>query len=82
VSNRPTIQRTPDAQTGTGHYMSINLRRHHILVTEQILHRADVIAIFQQMRRPRKRLADSPHAVCHVLRGLPGSTPVFRNWNL
>jgi hypothetical protein len=33
--------------------MRVKLRRRHILVAEQILHRADVITILQQMRRQR-----------------------------
>ena len=44
------IQRTSHAQTGTVHHMGINLRRQHTLVTEQILHGADIITILQQMR--------------------------------
>lgn len=43
------IQRAFDSQPGLLHHMRINLRRRHILVAQQILHRADVRAPFQQM---------------------------------
>ena len=47
------IQRTPHPQPWFAQNVRINLRRRHILVPEQLLQRADVISILQQMRRKR-----------------------------
>ena len=47
--NRP-VQRTSDSQPRLLHDMRINLRGAHILMSEQILHRANVRSSFQQMR--------------------------------
>jgi hypothetical protein len=64
-SNAPTLPRspiqwTPHPQARLLHDMCINLRRAHILVSKQLLNRANVVTGFQKARRPRKSFA---HAV-------------------
>src|SRR6266511_3612966 len=48
---RSPIQRTPHPQASLLHDMCINLRRAHILVSEQLLNRANVVTGFQKARR-------------------------------
>ena len=45
----PSIQRTTHAQSRLLHHMSVNLRRLHITMSQQALHRADVYPSLQQM---------------------------------
>ena len=59
VFTRPStahIQRTFHSNARLLHHMRINLRGAHILMPQQLLHRPNIITIFQQMRRPRKSL--------------------------
>src|SRR2546421_9878676 len=44
------VQRTPDSQPRFLHHVSINLRRRHVLVSEQFLNGSDVVTAFQEMR--------------------------------
>ena len=56
------IQRTFNPKPRLLHHMRVNLRRGNVLMAEQVLNRADVIAVFQQMRRERmaQRVAVRP----------------------
>ena len=47
------FSRTLDAASTPVEYMGIDHRRPDVLVTEQFLHRADVISGFQQLRGKR-----------------------------
>ena len=65
LSNAPRslIQRTPDTQSRLLHRMSVNLRRRHVFVPEQLLHCSNVIACFQQMRGETVPLRHHRHSV-------------------
>ena len=43
------VRRTPDALAATVQHVSIDHRRRHLFVTQQLLNRTDVIAILQQI---------------------------------
>ena len=49
-ANRSSVQRTSYSQPRLLHHVRIDLRRRHVFVTEQFLHRANIAAAFQQMR--------------------------------
>ncbi len=57
-----TIQRTTDAYSRLLHHVRVDLCRAHILMSEQFLHRPNIIAILQKMRRERmpQRVAACP----------------------
>jgi hypothetical protein len=65
------IQRTAYANTRFGHDVRINLRRRHILVPQQFLHRANVVTIFQKMRRERMSQRVTRRVLCQ-------SGPIYR----
>ena len=47
------IQRAADAEAGFLHHVGIDLRRRHILVTEEVLNRPDVVPAFEKVRGKR-----------------------------
>jgi hypothetical protein len=53
------IRRTPHSQPSPVQHMRVNHRRTHIAMAEQLLHRPNVVAVFQEMGRERmpKRMA-------------------------
>jgi hypothetical protein len=44
------VQRTPDSQPRFLHHVRVDLRRRHVLVSEEFLNGSDVITAFQKMR--------------------------------
>ena len=50
-SASPRVRRAPDPATTAVQYVRVDHRRAHILVPEELLHRADVIAVFEEVRR-------------------------------
>jgi hypothetical protein len=43
------VERNPNAETGFVQNMRINYRRGNILVSQELLDRADIVAAFEQM---------------------------------
>ena len=44
------VQRAANTYTGLGHHVRVDHRRSDVLVAEQLLHRPNVAAVFQQVR--------------------------------